>query len=117
MNNIHILFEGYHTILSSTGALLDTTPPYPGHLENIDMDVTNKEDCNSFVPSKYLQRCVDISPVKNYRYIADGTGSTAVGNGHQHGTDLRYTRANRMIGGNTLEVTCQNQTNVSKIRC
>ena len=63
---IHI-FVGYERIIQSEGILVDLTHPEPGYLENVSMDELSHQKCEDFVPKKYREKCIDISPLPNYR--------------------------------------------------
>ncbi|XP_066275501.1 uncharacterized protein [Branchiostoma lanceolatum] len=92
---------GYVNILTSPGVLTDFTPPSPGPLENVIMDVLMTEDCGDFVLDHWEQfRCGEQTPLPNHRWIEDGEGSRTVFNGHEPLVDLRYTRANRYVSAN-----------------
>ncbi|XP_066289112.1 uncharacterized protein [Branchiostoma lanceolatum] len=92
---------GYVNILTSPGVLTDFTPPSPGPLENVIMDVLMTEDCGDFVLDHWEQfRCGEQTPLPNHRWIVDGEGSRTVFNGHEPLVDLRYTRANRYVSAN-----------------
>ncbi|CAH1277633.1 Hypp9726 [Branchiostoma lanceolatum] len=92
---------GYVNILTSPGVLTDFTPPSPGPLENVIMDVLMTEDCGDFVLDHWEQfRCGEQTPLPNHRWIADGKGSRTVFNGHEPLVDMRYTRANRYVSAN-----------------
>eukprot|EP00058_Branchiostoma_floridae_P000530 XP_002586018.1 hypothetical protein BRAFLDRAFT_110184 [Branchiostoma floridae] len=92
---------GYSNTLTSPGVLADFTPPSPGPLENVIMDVLMTEDCGDFVLDHWeLARCVEQTPLQNHRWIVDGEGSRTVFNGHEPLVDMRYTRANRYVSAN-----------------
>ncbi|KAI8516766.1 hypothetical protein Bbelb_053470 [Branchiostoma belcheri] len=92
---------GYVNILTSRGVLADFTPPSPGLLQNVNMDVLMTEACEDFVLDHWEQaRCVEQSPLQNHRWIVDGEGSQTVFNGHEPLVDMRYTRANRYVSAN-----------------
>ncbi|XP_078616233.1 uncharacterized protein LOC144884654 [Branchiostoma floridae x Branchiostoma japonicum] len=92
---------GYVNILTSPGVLADFTPPSPGPLENVIMDVLMTEDCGDFVLDYWEQfKCGEQTPLPNHRWIVDGEGSRTVFNGHEPLVDMRYTRANRYVSAN-----------------
>ncbi|XP_035697583.1 uncharacterized protein LOC118430698 [Branchiostoma floridae] len=92
---------GYANTLTSPGVLTDFTPPSPGPLENVIMDVLMTEDCGDFVLDHWERaRCVEQTPLQNHRWIVDGEGSRTVFNGHEPLVDMRYTRANRYVSAN-----------------
>ncbi|CAH1239174.1 HEG1 [Branchiostoma lanceolatum] len=101
---------GYVNILTSPGVLTDFTPPSPGPLENVIMDVLMTEDCGDFVLDHWEQfKCGEQTPMPNHRHhsfslcktwIVDGEGSRTVFNGHEPLVDMRYTRANRYVSAN-----------------
>eukprot|EP00058_Branchiostoma_floridae_P003027 XP_002588515.1 hypothetical protein BRAFLDRAFT_79470 [Branchiostoma floridae] len=94
-------FTGYANTLTSPGVLTDFTPPSPGPLENVIMDVLMTEDCGDFVLDHWERaRCVEQTPLQNHRWIVDGEGSRTVFNGHEPLVDMRYTRANRYVSAN-----------------
>ena len=65
-NEIHISV-GYERIIPSEGILVDFTHPEPGYLENVTMDELSHQKCEDFVPKKYHEKCIDITPLPNYR--------------------------------------------------
>ncbi|KAI8516746.1 hypothetical protein Bbelb_053270, partial [Branchiostoma belcheri] len=92
---------GYVNILTSRGVLADFTPPSPGPLQNVNMDVLMPEACEDFVLDHWEQfRCGEQTPLPNHRWIVDGEGSRTVFNGHEPLVDMRYTRANRYVSAN-----------------
>eukprot|EP00058_Branchiostoma_floridae_P003025 XP_002588513.1 hypothetical protein BRAFLDRAFT_79466 [Branchiostoma floridae] len=92
---------GYVNILTSPGVLADFTPPSPGPLENVIMDVLMTEDCGDFVLDHWEQfKCGEQTPLPNHRWIVDGEGSRTVFNGHEPLVDMWYTRANRYVSAN-----------------
>ncbi|XP_078695733.1 uncharacterized protein LOC144924478 [Branchiostoma floridae x Branchiostoma belcheri] len=92
---------GYVNILTSRGVLADFTPPSPGPLQNVNMDVLMPEACEDFVLDHWEQfKCGEQTPLPNHRWIVDGEGSRTVFNGHEPLVDMRYTRANRYVSAN-----------------
>ncbi|XP_035668224.1 uncharacterized protein LOC118410558 isoform X2 [Branchiostoma floridae] len=92
---------GYVNTLTSPGVLADFTPPSPGPLENVIMDVLMTEDCGDFVLDHWEQfKCGEQTPLPNHRWIVDGQGSRTVFNGHEPLVDMLYTRANRYVSAN-----------------
>ncbi|KAI8486030.1 hypothetical protein Bbelb_361300, partial [Branchiostoma belcheri] len=92
---------GYVNILTSRGVLADFTPPSPGPLQNVNMDVLMTEACEDFVLDHWEHfKCGEQTPLPNHRWIVDGEGSRTVFNGHEPLVDMRYTRANRYVSAN-----------------
>ncbi|KAI8487517.1 hypothetical protein Bbelb_347510 [Branchiostoma belcheri] len=60
---------GYVNILTSHGVLADFTPPSPGPLQNVIMDVLMPEACEDFVLDHWEQfRCGEQTPLPNHRF-------------------------------------------------
>ncbi|XP_048258717.1 uncharacterized protein LOC124137708 isoform X1 [Haliotis rufescens] len=103
--NIHLINDlQFESILHSNGVLVDVTPPEPGPLANVSLDVLEVTSCESVVPDDrpdWEVRCRGVnSQIKNHRIIHDGHGSKTLFNGDKPLTDLLYTRANRYISAN-----------------
>ncbi|XP_033105583.1 uncharacterized protein LOC117107873 isoform X2 [Anneissia japonica] len=105
-NNLHyfnieaINTLGYKNILSSLPILTDFTTPEPGLITNRQLDVTFHDNCTSFTPEEWENRCVEETFLPNHRNIIDGKGSMTVFNGHIPLVDEKWTRANRYIASN-----------------
>ncbi|XP_046360096.2 uncharacterized protein LOC124137716 [Haliotis rufescens] len=102
--NIHLINDlQFESILHSKGVVVDVTPPEPGPLANVSLDVLEVTSCESVVPDdrpEWEIRCRGVnSQIKNHRIIHDGHGSKTVFNGDTPLTDLLYTRANRFVIG------------------
>ncbi|XP_046562947.1 uncharacterized protein LOC124271840 [Haliotis rubra] len=103
--NLHLINNlQFDSILHSKGVVVDLTPPEPGPLANVSLDVLEVTSCESVVPDDrpdWEVRCRGVnSQLKNHRIIHDGTGSNTVFNGDEPLTDLLYTRANRYVSAN-----------------
>ncbi|KAK2165039.1 hypothetical protein NP493_1368g00012 [Ridgeia piscesae] len=91
---------GYTNIISSSGVLVDLTPPAPGMIKNEASDSFTHDSCSNYVPTLWRQRCAPETNHPTHRTIVDGEGSLTIFNGHEPGVDNKYTRANRMITAN-----------------
>ncbi|XP_048258679.1 uncharacterized protein LOC124137747 [Haliotis rufescens] len=103
--NIHLINElQFESILHSEGILVDLTPPEPGPLAHVSLDVMEVKSCASLAPydrSEWKLRCRGANnQIKNHRIIHDGPGSKTIFNGDIPFTDLLYTRASRFISAN-----------------
>ena len=68
--NIHTTnVLGYESVVSSKGILADFIPPEPGFILNEARDEVIWEDCKTFVPEEWQQRCVSTTPFPNLRYL------------------------------------------------
>ena len=52
-----------------SGILVDLTPPHPGPISNALIDETLHEECLSYTPAHLSQRCMEPTPVANYRQV------------------------------------------------
>ncbi|XP_048258676.1 uncharacterized protein LOC125384201 [Haliotis rufescens] len=103
--NIHLINDlQFESILHSKGVVVDVTPPEPGPLANVSLDVLEVTSCESVVPEDrpdWKVRCRGVnSQINNHRTIHDGHGSKTLFNGGTPLTDLLYTRANRYLTAN-----------------
>ncbi|XP_046562951.1 uncharacterized protein LOC124271844 [Haliotis rubra] len=103
--NIHLVNDlQFESMLHSKGVVVDITPPEPGPLANVSLDVLEVTSCVSVVPDDrpdWKDRCRGVnSEIKNHRIIHDGEGSKTVFNGDEPLTNLLYTRANRYVSAN-----------------
>ena len=48
---------GYTNIISSSGVLVDLTPPAPGMIKNEASDSFTHDSCSNYVPTLWRQRC------------------------------------------------------------
>ncbi|KAI8482779.1 hypothetical protein Bbelb_394410 [Branchiostoma belcheri] len=70
---------GYVNILTSRGVLADFTPPSPGPLQNVIMDVLMPEACEDFVLDHWEQfRCGEQTPLPNHRYLINALPGTVL---------------------------------------
>ncbi|XP_048250793.1 uncharacterized protein LOC124111176 [Haliotis rufescens] len=103
--NLHIINSlMFENILHSRGIVVDLTPPEPGPVANVTVDMLEVTLCKSVVPDDrpdWEERCRGIDgDVKNHRTLHDGPGSMTLFNGDEPLTDLLYTRANRYVASN-----------------
>ncbi|XP_046574117.1 uncharacterized protein LOC124282192 [Haliotis rubra] len=114
--NLHLINNlQFDSILHSKGVVVDLTPPEPGPLANVSLDVLEVTSCESVVPddrSDWEVKCRGVnSQTENHRIIHDGTGSKTVFNGDEPLTDLLYTRANKYVSANWDGIT-DNETGI-----
>ncbi|CAH1783348.1 unnamed protein product, partial [Owenia fusiformis] len=87
---------GYESILTSKSILADFTPPSPGPIpEHLSSQFTH-ERCLDITTDVFEERCIDQTPLKNYRVIVDGVTepdgphSLCVFNGDEDMVDMRW---------------------------
>ncbi|KAK3609657.1 hypothetical protein CHS0354_035942 [Potamilus streckersoni] len=95
---------GYRNIISTTGVIVDLSPPEPGPIKNALADYLETLPCLEIIPNDrrdWEPLCVGVSAtVKNHRVIVDGPGSLTVFNGPVPMEDLLYTQVNTYISAN-----------------
>ena len=69
ISNIKYYFHppGYESFMQSDAIHVDFTPPDPGHLIETEEDILIHEDCYHYTPSHLSHRCIDQTPIHNYR--------------------------------------------------
>ena len=61
-------FTGYNSTFASQGILTDYSTPGSDYIHGeLPADKLSKEECESYVPSKYHYKCIEQTPLDNFR--------------------------------------------------